>query len=872
MKRLILVIFVLLVVCGAARAGTQTPDERRCELAALHGLDWAECVVTPPPPPPPPPTGALADAVWTRMPDSAMDSVFVPGVDDVFPAGQHNSWRAIQGAWSGGVCVEDELVVWGGGHGDGIHNGVLGMNVHTGTWRRITEPSPFWTEATCPGDVCPAPRGNCTLGMCKEFSDGRPIPPHTYYALAYDGQDEMFVSGGRPLVSRAIDPPNTWSFSFSAREWTALALNPIAKGHGGLDQIGNEVYFHSGGGYRIYDTSTDTWFDPPGNMSGRGGQVATVYDPEHDRIYFLGRGNSFYFPRANYGDGDFRVQVADPPEIIAENYLGITYYTPENLILLWDGGTTVTTLNTETNLYGSLTLAGEDPGPDLKNGTMRRFSYCGGRVVLVNGNANDAFYLDVGVEPDPDPDPDPDPLPPVLGAAPYYVTPPGDALVEAQCGSFEDWDVVDVRTNEDVQQLNRLDADSATVIRIHHRDEPYPTIRVKGKRCLKVIGIPGPNGEKPHVADVNATRSFRGSIRDGGIIIENLHVSPGKAQALGVDAGGVCLGMPNDQRFFIVRDTDVGQCAAHAFITSHAHHMYVEIGRSTFEQAGSHLAYIDHVAMAYVYDSTFQSPGWGHALRCIALRCVIENVQVSNVQLDGTELPVGGDNILNPNRRYLGMQPLEIYVCGESELKNIHAVFRRKEGGGTFAATLRARDAMQACDIGHPVDGEWTSLRWGDVGYDAETYPLVLNVDGMTVECVGLSCFGWDAKSGYPIMNDAQKAELRQWLKDGAYATWNEMVAALPNETWREVVALVTDNWKPSFLKGSLTNKVPLPVSSDWSQRSMLRISGLSVINGSDLRPLKSAISYCYGLPQVDGECLEQFDGRQFRRSFVEVR
>src|SRR3972149_7511081 len=50
----------------------------------------------------------LGEALWTSIPGSAMNSVFVPGADDVSRRAA-NSWRMIQDAWSGGVCAGNEL-------------------------------------------------------------------------------------------------------------------------------------------------------------------------------------------------------------------------------------------------------------------------------------------------------------------------------------------------------------------------------------------------------------------------------------------------------------------------------------------------------------------------------------------------------------------------------------------------------------------------------------------------------------------------------------------------------------------------------------------------------------------------------------------
>jgi hypothetical protein len=391
--------------------------------------------------------------------------------------------------------------------------------------------------------------------------------------------------------------------------------------------------------------------------------------------------------------------------------------------------------------------------------------------------------------------------------------------------------------------------------------------------------VPGPNGERPLLGGANATHAFDSVIREGGVWLEGVDVSPGRALTLdpNVDAktSGDCIGVRNDARFFILRNVDATQCAHHVLITASSHHLYVELGNVNFAQAGSHLAYIDHVAMAYVYDSSFESPGWGHALRCIARRCVIKRTRVSNVQLDGTVLPAGS-NPINPRLAYVGMHPLEVYTCGVSEVEDVEATVV----GAAWAGSFRWREAMNTCDTGGIVGDQWGTLRWGTPEYGAADWDalpdLSLTVRNFTVRCPEHDCSAWDVKSSYPMM-DGQKGELQSWLRANAFATWEEMVAAIPADRpeWRFVADVTLDSHRSAFLSGSITNKVPLPVPDGWRQRARLVLDGEIQWGqpwGETLRPYTPNDTYCLGVPPVSGRCAEQTTGASYDRAFVETR
>lgn len=861
--------------CDGANLGGKTCADFGFDLgelacAATCEFDTSSCEMEPEPEPDP--GGTLASGTWRSIPGSAMRSIYDPAIDRAPFVGNEAAFDRIQSAWSGAVCVGSELVLWGGGHADGAHNGVFAVNVLDGKWRRVTMPA---TPVAAPNRGATNP-------------DGTPVARHTYQLLASDGKFLYSAGGSIWSVGTPGDPPREWKLDLSSGKWTSFAQSPRTNVSGSLIHVDGKLYYATSDGFARYDIAANSWTN--GGASAMNHTTSVVYSSDADRFFGVGATNRGWSrSREEFLTGADKRELpaftvpafgAYPSYPIREiRYSGATYYPPEKKALFWQGGPQIVALDAMAETWEVITPAG-DPGPIVTTrGVFGRFSYCGGRVVLVNGVDTDLWYLDV---PAPEPPSEP-PSPPAMpsGPAPYYVEPPGDALVLRDCGPESEWETFDIRTDADVEALRRkITLDTRVVVRVHYRPEPYGNIVVKGGKCSKVIGLPGPNGERPLVPSVNATRSFRGTIRPGGLIVENLIVSAGKAHALNPALGTTvadCLGVPNDQTFFIVRDAEVSQCGHHSFITAHAHHLYVEIGRSSFFQADSHLAYIDHIAMAYVYDSTFESPGWGHALRCVALRCRIERVRVSNVQLDGSVLPLDA-NPITGEKLYIGMHPLEVYTCGENEVRDVEAtILSDPTRNGGWAATLRPREGMNTCDVGQVRDGSWTELPWTSSEFHdparwATATPLQTTVERFLLKCAGsLPCIGWDVGTSYPFADDPQKAELSKWLKTSAFPTWDALLVALESPVlpwwWAWVAEQTLEGHRASFLKGSITSKVPLPVPvPGWFQRARIRFD-----ESPSLRVERETDTYCLGVPPVAGECVEQNDGRSYGRAVVEV-
>lgn len=352
---------------------------------------------------------SLSNSTWKFIPGSEMDSVYIPEVDDQWQirlGKWPNAWRNIQHSWSGGVCANDRLYIFGGGHNDSPHNGVLSVDPSTGIWERESEPSGLlWVnDIPCPNDICDAPHGPCPVSYnkngapspkCGEMYDGKPTSRHTYYYLAADDSYIYTIYGGLFPGGNANSSPSMWRFNLITRLWEVLPDPNQAKAHGHLQVVGNKLYLFNkqGPGWNILDLESNIWNPVPRPIvSSVSGIASHVYVPTTDNFYFFGNNESRYMPRSNFGK--VSTPIPNPPAEIADKYLGATYYPPEDLILYWNGGADITTLNPHNLNWGSITPSG-NPGIELKNGTMGRFSYCGDRLILVNGVDKPMYYVEV---------------------------------------------------------------------------------------------------------------------------------------------------------------------------------------------------------------------------------------------------------------------------------------------------------------------------------------------------------------------------------------------------------------------------------------------------------------------------------------------
>lgn len=495
-----------------------------------------------------------------------------------------------------------------------------------------------------------------------------------------------------------------------------------------------------------------------------------------------------------------------------------------------------------------------------------------GQVTLISVHGDDRPLPD----PDPIPDPEPDPVPPKPQTGnlpkieildyPYYSERQTD-IVERVCGPLGEWEVRDLFTDEDVEKQRGFGAGDRIIFRTHYKPTPYPALSIKGISCALVEGVLGNNGQKPIFANVNATRSRKAGTRQGGVMLSNIRVSQYDAYEAGDKSagGGDCLGMPNDQQFYIIKDSEIDGCWHRSLITSGAYGLYFEAVDSKFSRSYSHNLYIDSVAYAYIENVTSDNPGWGHALRCIAGKCIIKNTRVSNVDLQ-TGLPVPRTRPDGKRVNPIGMHPLEFYNCGSGHVFEDGEInFYRQDGNrdSAMASHFRTRDAKWGCNLASHDGKEWNVPDFGSQAWkDAEFSERTLTYRNVKVNCIGdKPCYALTTWGSHPIGSDEYRAAIQGFNRDrqkhfGVDWTWERMMSILENghlgysgEMLLETASRVLPWNRERFLQGKSTNKMPAPVHPSVGFRELGRVT-LENVTGENLidlvRPTEESTFYCW--------------------------
>ena len=338
----------------------EDPEADGCPCPDNPSATYPNCVVIPP-----------TEAEWIEIPESDMNQIFIDGVDNDMPR-PDTAWSAIQGEFSGAVCVDDTIYVHGGGHSGGPHNGVLSFDTTSLTWNRETEPSPVSS------DEC---------SNCATYADGNPKARHTYNLMATDGES-IWISGGAIYSQgNAGEAPRNWKFHLADKTWSNWPESGNERATGTLMHVDGKMYQFFKNQW-LYDIESQEW-TRPGNATGTGANLMTVYHEPTETFYAFGSGTAQKLALEDFGTK--WVDLGQVPVVLAANGPGAVLV--GDLVLFWRGGATVTVYDIPNATWGEFTPMG-DPGPiATRAGVWGRFSGCGGSVYLINSVRNNTFEL-----------------------------------------------------------------------------------------------------------------------------------------------------------------------------------------------------------------------------------------------------------------------------------------------------------------------------------------------------------------------------------------------------------------------------------------------------------------------------------------------
>ncbi|HOX06499.1 MAG TPA: kelch repeat-containing protein [Planctomycetota bacterium] len=321
---------------------------------------------------------------WLRVAGSALQTVAPP-------SGAAN----VIDPWSGGAfdTKRDQLIVWGGGHGDYSGNEIYTFSLNTLKWTRVNNPSQPPAKDTA------------------YAADGGPCSRHTYNYVQYLPAVDRFVSfGGAGFWQSGQTGTNhTDAFDFETRKWSKLADVPErAFGIGAFSAVDpntGHAWQHGAGGKCLclaeYLPDKNAWV-------ARGGQwtegendfsynLTAAVDSKRKLFVACGGGAMWTWNIAAEGAlKGAKLETSGDNAIVKAASPGFEYHAKSDRMVAWSGGADVYLLNMDTKAW---TKVAPSPGNTVtptaaaKWGTFGRFRYSPNKdvFVVVNSISEDVF-------------------------------------------------------------------------------------------------------------------------------------------------------------------------------------------------------------------------------------------------------------------------------------------------------------------------------------------------------------------------------------------------------------------------------------------------------------------------------------------------
>jgi hypothetical protein len=287
-------------------------------------------------------------------------------------------------AWGGAAARtkpgREQLILWGGGHGDYYGNEVYALNLYQSpaTLTRLTDPSVVDLNG---GDAFK--------------SDSRPVSRHTYGGLAYlPGPDRLFSFEGARMPN-GTGGGFTWTLDLSANppQWQSMAGlkdSSVTGASCAYDPNTDAVLCNWGNLFQLlrYSFKDNAWTElTRRNDSIVSYTASAVIDPKRKRMYFFGGvdplspGNvairSIDISSGSiFAVSDITSQTQHTCDgLVKADYPGLAYDTALDRIVGWpNAGDTVYLFDPDTSRCTTQTFPNGPPGVSI-NGTFGRFAY-----------------------------------------------------------------------------------------------------------------------------------------------------------------------------------------------------------------------------------------------------------------------------------------------------------------------------------------------------------------------------------------------------------------------------------------------------------------------------------------------------------------
>lgn len=202
------------------------------------------------------------------------DAAVNPNYPNVGPWNGSLGQSAITRAWCGGAWIEEkqQLIIFGGGHGDYAGNETYGWDAMTGVFSRLSNPS---------GAVGNVGRLHDRREQTGVYFDGRVRSYHSYHRFAVRNGEAWFFGGS--VFSSGNFYSRTWKWG--GHDWLDMNKTPTLDGGSSCYDSLRDV-IHLSAGERRYNPNTHVVTTT--GVNGNVGQYSKeIYDPLRDCIVSL---------------------------------------------------------------------------------------------------------------------------------------------------------------------------------------------------------------------------------------------------------------------------------------------------------------------------------------------------------------------------------------------------------------------------------------------------------------------------------------------------------------------------------------------------------------------------------------------------------
>ncbi|MFK8053408.1 MAG: hypothetical protein AB8F65_10590 [Woeseiaceae bacterium] len=337
------------------------------------------------------PLDNLEPGEWFEVPNSRLDSAN-PCPSVVCPPG-NTGLQGVVIAWSGGTydTVNDQLLIWGGGHADYSGNEIYGFDVQSLSWSRVAEPS-----SSFGGDA-----------SSFLYPDGKPRSLHTHNYIEFVPPLNSFVSFGgvAPYPEGGRTTQRVFQYKLATGEWDVNSIPDIPPG--GRSRGANAVYDPAinkvwlaqanmaNSRLHLYDPDTNSWTSHS-EYFVEFGSVAAL-DPDRRLLVTVGSGQLLVWDLDNPDADPFTPNTTGDKYLEGRGAPGFVFDPTIQKFVGWSSGTSVYTLDPDTWRWTRVAAADSNsvtPTNADQRGTYGRFQYMPQwNAYLVVNNTNQNVYM-----------------------------------------------------------------------------------------------------------------------------------------------------------------------------------------------------------------------------------------------------------------------------------------------------------------------------------------------------------------------------------------------------------------------------------------------------------------------------------------------